>query len=98
MAVVYATWVVIDVAVHGTAVPGYATLLMVVVALGGVQLITLGVIGEYVGRIYHEVKRRPPFVVQETDEYPSQGRTHQAAEHSRLLELFTQRHDSSLLS
>ncbi|CAM5581876.1 Undecaprenyl-phosphate 4-deoxy-4-formamido-L-arabinose transferase [Streptomyces tendae] len=73
VAVVYATWVVIDVAVHGTAVPGYATLLMVVVALGGVQLITLGVIGEYVGRIYHEVKRRPPFVVQETDEYPSQG-------------------------
>ncbi|MEZ7007271.1 GtrA family protein [Streptomyces sp. AD55] len=63
---------VLDVAIHGSAVPGYVTLLMVVVALGGIQLITLGIIGEYVGRIYHEVKRRPAFVVQETDEFPSQ--------------------------
>ncbi|MFF9497894.1 glycosyltransferase [Streptomyces flaveolus] len=71
VAAIYAAWVVLDVAIHGATVPGYATLLMVVVALGGIQLITLGIIGEYVGRIYHEVKRRPPFVVEETDEYPS---------------------------
>ncbi|MFE4454640.1 glycosyltransferase [Streptomyces sp. NPDC056796] len=70
-AVAYAAWVVFDVALHGAAVPGYATLLMAVVGLGGIQLITLGIIGEYVGRIYHEVKRRPPFVVRETDEHPS---------------------------
>ncbi|MEU0477092.1 glycosyltransferase [Streptomyces olivaceus] len=73
VAVAYAVWVVIGVAIHGAIIPGYATLLMVVVALGGVQLITLGIIGEYVGRIYHEVKRRPPFVIQETDEHPFQG-------------------------
>ncbi|MEV7087674.1 glycosyltransferase [Streptomyces sp. NPDC093085] len=70
-AVVYAAWVAFDVALHGAAVPGYATLLMVVVAVGGIQLITLGIIGEYVGRIYHEVKRRPPFVVRETDRRPA---------------------------
>lgn len=66
----YAAWVGFDVALHGATVPGYATLLMVVVGVGGIQLITLGIIGEYVGRIYHEVKRRPPFVVRETDEHP----------------------------
>ncbi|MEU4031963.1 glycosyltransferase [Streptomyces anulatus] len=70
-AVVYAAWVGFDVALHGATVPGYATLLMVVVGVGGIQLITLGIIGEYVGRIYHEVKRRPPFVVRETDEHPA---------------------------
>lgn len=67
----YAAWVGFDVALHGATVPGYATLLMVVVGVGGIQLITLGIIGEYVGRIYHEVKRRPPFVVRETDEHPA---------------------------
>ncbi|GAB2797977.1 glycosyltransferase [Streptomyces chlorus] len=70
-ALVYAAWVAFDVALHGAAVPGYATLLMAVVGLGGIQLITLGIIGEYVGRIYHEVKRRPSFVVRETDERPA---------------------------
>lgn len=69
-ALVYAGWVAFDVALHGAAVPGYATLLMAVVGLGGIQLITLGIIGEYVGRIYHEVKRRPSFVIRETDERP----------------------------
>ncbi|PWI07057.1 sugar transferase [Streptomyces sp. NWU339] len=67
----YAVWVAFDVALHGAVAPGYATLLMAVVGLGGIQLITLGIIGEYVGRIYHEVKRRPPFVVRETDEHPA---------------------------
>ncbi|MFC5958309.1 glycosyltransferase [Streptomyces pratens] len=70
-ALVYAVWAAFDVALHGVAVPGYATLLMAVVGLGGIQLITLGIIGEYVGRIYHEVKRRPSFVVRETDERPA---------------------------
>ncbi|MEU2597239.1 glycosyltransferase [Streptomyces hirsutus] len=70
-ALVYAAWVASDVALHGASVPGYATLLMAVVGLGGIQLITLGIIGEYVGRIYHEVKRRPSFVVRETDEHPA---------------------------
>ncbi|MBM7440423.1 glycosyltransferase involved in cell wall biosynthesis/putative flippase GtrA [Streptomyces sp. HB132] len=68
---VFAAWVGSDVALHGATVPGYATLLMVVVGVGGMQLVTLGIIGEYVGRIYHEVKRRPPFVVRETDERPA---------------------------
>ena len=52
--------------VVGGAVPGFTGLLTVVLFLGGIQLITLGVIGEYIGRIYGEVKRRPRYVVGET--------------------------------
>jgi polyisoprenyl-phosphate glycosyltransferase len=44
-------------------VPGIATVLFMVLLLGGIQLITVGIIGEYVGRIYDEVKRRPLYVV-----------------------------------
>ncbi|MFI7237073.1 glycosyltransferase [Streptomyces cyaneofuscatus] len=66
-ALAYALWTVITVVLHGAETPGYATLLTAVVALSGIQLVTLGVIGEYVGRIYHEAKHRPPYVVRETD-------------------------------
>lgn len=47
------------------AVPGFTGLITVILFLGGVQLLTLGVIGEYVGRVYNEVKRRPRFVADE---------------------------------
>ncbi|MEV1049133.1 glycosyltransferase [Streptomyces sp. NPDC049916] len=66
-ALAYALWTVLRVVLYGVETPGYATLLTAVVALSGIQLVTLGVIGEYVGRIYHEAKHRPPYVVRETD-------------------------------
>lgn len=47
-------------------IPGFATTIIVVLFLGGVQLVTLGVVGEYVGRIYEEVKARPLYVIRET--------------------------------
>jgi glycosyltransferase involved in cell wall biosynthesis len=49
----------------GEAIPGFTGLITVILFLGGVQLLTLGVIGEYIGRIYNEVKRRPRYVVDE---------------------------------
>ncbi|MGW8885806.1 glycosyltransferase [Streptomyces sp. NPDC055749] len=67
-ALAYALWTIVNVALNGAETPGYATLLTAVVALSGIQLVTLGVIGEYVGRIYHEAKHRPPYVVRETSE------------------------------
>jgi hypothetical protein len=67
-ALAYALWIVVNSAMNGVDTPGYATLLSAIVALAGVQLATLGVVGEYVGRIYHESKRRPHYVVRETDE------------------------------
>ncbi len=51
--------------VAGEFVPGIATVLLVVLLLGGIQLITVGIIGEYLGRVYDEVKRRPLYVVDE---------------------------------
>ena len=51
-------------------VPGWAALFIAVLFVGGVQLISLGIIGEYVGRIYNEVKRRPLFLVAERHGFP----------------------------
>jgi dolichol-phosphate mannosyltransferase len=52
---------------HGFAeVQGFTTIVTSVLFLGGIQLISLGIIGEYLGRVYDEVKRRPPWVIQST--------------------------------
>ncbi len=59
----YAFWILGRAMVVGVDVPGYVTLICTVVGLAGVQLVVLGVIGEYLGRIYIEVKRRPHFLV-----------------------------------
>jgi glycosyltransferase involved in cell wall biosynthesis len=64
-AFVYAVWVLIDALVKGNAVPGYVTLMCGIVGFGGLQLLILGVIGEYLGRIYYESKRRPHFLIKE---------------------------------
>ncbi|WP_267486938.1 glycosyltransferase family 2 protein [Streptomyces sp. DH12] len=66
-ALAYALWIVANALLDGVDTPGYATLITAIVGLSGVQLATLGVIGEYVGRIYHETKRRPHYVVRETE-------------------------------
>jgi polyisoprenyl-phosphate glycosyltransferase len=50
----------------GATVPGWTSTVVVAFFVGGVQLIVLGVIGEYVGRIYDEVRRRPLYLVSET--------------------------------
>jgi glycosyltransferase involved in cell wall biosynthesis len=55
--------VVIGLRLAGQTIPGFATVLCIVLLLGGIQLITIGIIGEYVGRIYDEVKKRPLYLV-----------------------------------
>lgn len=68
VAVAYAAWVLFDAIWHGNPVPGYVTTVCLVTWFGGVQLIVLGVLGEYLGRIYAEVKQRPLFLLKETSD------------------------------
>ena len=59
----YGGWIVIEYFVWGVSVPGYATLAVSMMFLSGIQLLGLGILAEYVGRIYDEVKRRPSYIV-----------------------------------
>lgn len=63
IAICYASWIVVRVMLYGIDVPGYASLLVAVLFLGGIQLIGIGVIGEYLGRTYQETKQRPIYLV-----------------------------------
>lgn len=58
---------VIRILVNGPEVAGYGTLLVGILFMGGIQLISLGIIGEYLSRIFIETKERPPYLVNETD-------------------------------
>jgi dolichol-phosphate mannosyltransferase len=51
--------------------PGFSTITILILLIGGIQLIALGVIGEYVGRIYDEVKHRPLYIVREERNPPA---------------------------
>jgi dolichol-phosphate mannosyltransferase len=73
MAIAYLSLIVGWFFVRGTAPSGWTSLVGVVLFLGGVQLFLLGVLGEYVARIYDEVKRRPQYVVASTTGFPTQG-------------------------
>ncbi len=61
----YAAFIVMRTLILGIAVPGYASLMVGVLFMGGVQLISLGVLGEYMSRVYSEVKQRPLYLVRE---------------------------------
>jgi glycosyltransferase involved in cell wall biosynthesis len=62
---IYGMWILYITLVQGTDVPGYPSLLISVLFLGSVQLISIGILGEYIGRIYLETKQRPTYIVRE---------------------------------
>jgi len=59
----FAIFIALRVLIHGVDVPGYASIMVAVTFLGGLQLIGIGVIGEYLGRTYIESKRRPTYLI-----------------------------------
>ena len=63
LSIVFASMIVIKVLITGADLPGYASLIVAITFLGGLQLIGLGVIGEYLGRTYMETKRRPLYLI-----------------------------------
>jgi hypothetical protein len=59
----YGLWVVAEYFMWGIDVPGYATLVVGLMFFSGIQLLSIGILAEYVGRIYEEVKQRPMYLV-----------------------------------
>ena len=60
----YGVFLIADTLIGGVQVPGYPSLMSVVLFMGGLQLMTLGMLGEYVGRVFNETKRRPLYLVE----------------------------------
>lgn len=65
---IYAIYIVIKTLVLGKDVPGFATIVCLLLLIGGINLVFLGVIGSYIGRIYEEVKNRPSYIIKESSD------------------------------
>ena len=59
----YALFIIFKTLIYGVDVPGYASLLVFILLMGGIQMVILGILGEYIGRIFIEVKNRPLYVI-----------------------------------
>ena len=70
LSMMYALYIMIRTLICGVDVAGWATLVVAITFLGGIQLLSIGILGEYVARIFTEVKRRPGYVVSERHGFP----------------------------
>ena len=68
-ALLYLIFVVFEKLIYGIDVPGYATIIVLILLLGGIQLFCIGIIGEYVGRTFEQSKNRPIYIAKEVLEY-----------------------------
>ncbi len=64
-ALLFGLYIIFDALFYGNDVPGYPSLMTVILFLGGIQLIAIGIIGEYIGRMYDEIKQRPLYLVKD---------------------------------
>jgi glycosyltransferase involved in cell wall biosynthesis len=67
ISLLYGSFIIFETLLLGIDVPGYASVMVVLLFLGGVQLISLGIIGEYLSRVYREVKGRPLYVINQAE-------------------------------
>lgn len=74
LAMIYLLIVLCQYIFFGEVVRGYPTLVCLILFLGGIQLLALGIIGEYIGRIFNEVKQRPPYIVESFNNEPMTNR------------------------
>jgi glycosyltransferase involved in cell wall biosynthesis len=63
LSMLYALMIVLDTLIYGVDLPGYATITVAITFLGGIQLLSIGILGEYIARIFTEVKQRPPYII-----------------------------------
>ena len=68
-AILYLLWVIIEKLAWGIAIPGYATIIVLILLLGSIQLFCIGIIGEYVGRTFEQSKDRPVYIAKEFLDY-----------------------------
>ncbi len=67
IAFLWALFIIARTALLGVDMPGYASLMVAILFMGGMQLLSVGIIGEYIGRIYRETKQRPLYLVEKTE-------------------------------
>lgn len=67
LAFIYLLFLVVKTLLHGADVPGYASTVAVILFMGGIQLLSIGILGEYLARTYMEVKQRPIYIIQESN-------------------------------
>ena len=65
IAILYAAWIILSTLIFGIETPGWATIVTAITFFGGLQLFALGVVGEYIGRVFDEVKHRPHYIIDE---------------------------------
>jgi len=72
ISIIYAVYIVVRTLVRGVDVPGYASLIVSILFFGSIQLIALGIFGEYLGRLLTEVKNRPLYIIDKTVNFDSE--------------------------
>jgi hypothetical protein len=69
LAIFYGIWIIISTLIFGIETPGWATIVTTISFFGGLQLCALGVVGEYIGRVFDEVKHRPHYIIDEESSF-----------------------------